>query len=111
MDDYPAAIADFLETTAAKIRGLTVDRVRNWATWLAVGLVLAMLVLVLLIFLLVGVFRLLDGLVGVEAAYLILGGLFLVVGAFLWSKRVPKGDIGPDTTLDDLAEHARSRNA
>ena len=110
MDDYPAAIADFLESTAAKVRGLTVDRVRNIATWVAVGLVLAMLLLLLLVFLFVGIFRLLGELVGVEYAYLILGGLFLVVGAFLWRKRVPKGPIGPDTTLQDITDHARSSN-
>lgn len=107
MEDYPAAIADFLESTAAKIRGLTVDRVRTWAIWLAVGLVLAMLVLVLIVFLLVGLFRLLAVPVGVEVAYLILGGLFLAAGAFLWSKRVPKG-AAPGSTLNDLSEHARS---
>ena len=39
MDDYPAQIADFLEQTAAKIRSLSVDRVRNIATWTAVGMV------------------------------------------------------------------------
>ena len=110
MDDYPAAIADFLESTADKVRGLTVDRVRNYATWLAVGLVIAMLALLLLVFLFVGIFRLLAGLVGVEVAYLILGGLFLVTGAFLWSKRVPKGQIDPDTTLEELTDHVRSTN-
>ena len=109
MDDYPAAIADFLESSANKIRGLTVDRVRNWARWAAAGLVLAMLGLLLVIFLFVGLFRLLASLVGVEFAYLIIGGLFLVIGAFLWSKRVPKSATS-DTTLDNLAEDARSRN-
>lgn len=90
MDDYPAQIAEFLETTAAKIRGLSVDRVRNVATWVAVGLVVAMLALVLIIFLLVGLFRLVGELLTVELAYTILGGLFVVLGALLWSKRVPK---------------------
>ena len=41
----------------------------------------------LVIFLLVGLFRLLAEATTVELAYVILGGLFLIVGAFLWSKR------------------------
>lgn len=110
MDDYPAAIADFLEDIALKVRGLTVDKIRDATTWTAVGLVVGMIVLVLAIFLLIGLFRLLAYLVGVEAAYAILGGLFIVVGAFLWRKRMPKGDVGPDTTIGDLANKARNTN-
>ena len=110
MDDYPSAIADFLEDLAGKIRGLTVDRVRDWATWAAVGLVMATLLMLVLIFLIVGLFRLLAELVGVEVAYLIISGLFLVVGAFLWSKRIPPVPEGPHDSLDQLAEHTRSNN-
>lgn len=102
MDDYPTKIADFLESTAAKIRSLSVDRVRNVATWTAVGMVVGMLVLVLLVFLVVGLFRLLGEITTVEIAYLILGGLFLIGGALLWAKRKPPsartaGSIGEDT--------------
>ncbi len=87
MDDYPAQIAGFLEDTATKIRSLSVDRLRNFATWTAVGMVLAMLGLVLVVFLFVGLFRLLAEATTVELAYVILGGLFLIAGAFLWSRR------------------------
>lgn len=90
MDDYPAQIAAFLEDTAVKIRSMSVDRLRNVATWTAVGLVVATLAFILLIFLGLGLFRLLAELTSVEIAYAILGGLFLIAGAFLWSKRTPK---------------------
>jgi protein-S-isoprenylcysteine O-methyltransferase Ste14 len=90
MDDYPAQIADFLEQTATKVRSLSVDRVANYATWAAVGIVVAMLGLVLTVFLLVGLFRILAEATTVELAYVILGGLFLIIGAFLWSKRTRK---------------------
>lgn len=86
-DDYPAQIAAFLEETANKIRSVSVDRLRKVATWTAVGMVVAMLALVLVIFLLVGLFRILAELTTVEIAYLILGGIFLIAGALLWSKR------------------------
>ncbi len=102
MDDYPTKIADFLESTAAQIRSLSVDRVRNAATWTAVGLVVGMLAFILVVFLVVGLFRLLAEITTVEIAYLILGGLFVIVGAFLWAKRTPPaapgaGSMGEDT--------------
>jgi drug/metabolite transporter superfamily protein YnfA len=89
-DDYPALIADFLETTAAKIRSLTVDRVRNATTWTAVGIVLAVLAIVLVTFLVVGIFRIVGELITVELAYVAFGGLFVIIGALVWSRRLPR---------------------
>ncbi len=90
MDDYPAKIADLLETTAARVRSMTVDRVAGWASWAAAGVVLAIIALLVVVFLLVGVFRLLGELIGVEVTYAAFGGLFVLVGLFLWSKRKPR---------------------
>jgi uncharacterized membrane protein len=101
MDDYPARIADLLESTALKVRSLSVDRVRDIATWTATGIVVAMLGLVLAVFLLVGLFRILAELTTVELAYVILGGLFLLVGAFVWSKR----DLTLGTQRTDAGEN------
>ena len=42
------------------------------------------------IFLLVGLFRLLGELIGFELSYAVFGGLFVILGMFLWSKRRPK---------------------
>lgn len=97
MEDYPAKIADLLESTAVKVRSLSVDRVRNAATWTATGIVVGTLGLVLVVFLLVGLFRVLAELTTVELAYVILGGLFLIVGALVWFKRDPSlGTQQPD---------------
>jgi hypothetical protein len=90
MSDYPTQIADFLENTAGKIRSMTVDRVAGWAKWTGVGIFGALLGLVLVIFLVVGLIRLLAGLVGMQWAYTIIGGLFVVVGMFLWRLRLPR---------------------
>lgn len=87
MDDYPAQIADLLENTASKVRSLTVDRMAGWAKWTALGLVLAMIGILAVIFLLVAIFRFLGELIGYEVTYAIFGGLFMVLGMFLWSKR------------------------
>jgi hypothetical protein len=90
MNDFPTRIADFLESTAGKIRAMTVDRVAGWAKWTGVGIVASLLGLALLIFLVVGLVRLLAGLVGMQWAYTIIGGLFVVVAMFLWRLRVPR---------------------
>jgi len=90
MNDFPTQIADFLESTAGKIRSMTVDRVAGWAKWTGVGIVATLLGLVLVIFLVVGLVRLLAGLVGMQWAYTIIGGLFVVIGMFLWRRRLPR---------------------
>ncbi len=90
MNDFPTQIADFLEETAGKIRSMTVDRLASAAKWTGVGIVAAMLGFVLFIFLVVGLVRLLAGLVGMQWAYTIIGGLFVVVGMFLWRLRIPR---------------------
>ena len=90
MNDFPTQIADFLETSANKVRSMTVDRVAGWAKWTGVGIVAALLGLVLSIFLVVGLVRLLAGLVGMQWSYTIIGGLFVVVGMFLWRLRLPR---------------------
>lgn len=89
MDDFPAKIANVLEAIALRIRAMTVDRVRMVAKWAGLSLVLAVLALLLVLFLSIGVFRLLGELIGVRTAYAAFGGLFLVAGAFLWSRRTP----------------------
>lgn len=90
MNDFPTQIADFLEETAGKIRAMTVDRLANAAKWTGVGIVATLLGLVLAIFLVVGLVRLLAGLVGMQWSYTIIGGLFVVAGMFLWRMRLPR---------------------
>lgn len=89
MDDFPVKIADLLELAAKRIRSLTVERVAGWARWMAVGVVLALLGIVMVIFTIVALFRLLAGLVTTEGAYAILGAIFVAAGIFLWRKRLP----------------------
>ena len=88
MDDYPQRIPEFLEKITGKIRSMTVDRVAKVLTILAVGLIAGMMVTIALIFLFLGLFRILGELVNdMELAYAIVGGLFLLLGALLWSRR------------------------
>ena len=87
MENFSVRFADFLEHLAQRARALTVDRLAKGITMAAIGLGVAMLALVALIFLGVGLFRLLAMGVGETWAYTILGGLFMITGAFLWMKR------------------------
>ncbi len=84
MDDFPAKLADLLETTAGRVRALTVDRVAHWTKMAALWFVAASLGGLATIFLGIGLFRLLSSVIGVTPAYAVLAGLLLAVGLFLW---------------------------
>ncbi len=95
MEEFPTRVADFLESVATRIRALTVDRVARVIMFVALGLVSAVLVVVAFIFLMLGLFRILEELVfkacdcsqAMEISYGAVGGLFVLVGALLWSRR------------------------
>lgn len=94
-NDYPAKIADFLEDLAIRIRSLTVDRASLAVTWTAIGLVLATLASLALIWFLIGFFRALGTLIGQELAYAVVGGILLLAGVFVWTKRYPEDETTP----------------
>lgn len=94
MDEFAAGFADRLESIATKIRSMTVDRVDRILTIVAIGIVATVLALVALIFLTVALFRILANYTTVEGAYAILGGLFVIAGAFVWAKRNSEQDLG-----------------
>lgn len=88
MDDFPTRLADFLESTALRVRTLTVDRVAYWSKLGALGIIAGTLGFVAIIFLLIGIFRLLVSTgIGVTTTYAIFAGLFAAVGLFFWIKR------------------------
>ncbi len=88
--DFPTKVADALESMAAKARSLTVDRAENAAKWAAAGTVLFFLGVIAVIFLLIGLARLLGEVVGTEVAYAIIGGLLLIGAWLIWRMRDPK---------------------
>jgi len=95
-DDYPAKIADFLEAIATRIRSMTVDRIARVITFVTLGLVALTIVTSAVIFFLVGLFRIVGELTRkacdctryMEITYAIVGGVFLLLGALLWWKRI-----------------------
>ncbi|MEA3511454.1 MAG: hypothetical protein U9R51_08475 [Actinomycetota bacterium] len=91
-NDYPAKIADFLEQIASRIRSLTVDRAFLAVTWTAIGIVIATVAILAVIWLLVGFFRALGTLIGQELAYAVVGGILLIAGVLVWMKRNPEDE-------------------
>lgn len=101
MEDFSQRIPDMLESATDKVRSLTVDRVARILKILALGMVIAMLVTLALVFLFVGLARIVNGLIAhacddcswsMPVAYAALGGLFLLFGALLWSARTKSKD-------------------
>jgi uncharacterized membrane protein len=99
-EGVPARIADFLEAIATRIRSMTVDKIARVITFVTLGFVALTLVTLAVIFFLVGLFRVTGELVHkacdctryMEITYAIIGGVFLGLGALVWSKRVRRKD-------------------
>jgi uncharacterized membrane protein len=95
VEDFPTRIADFLEEIATRIRSMTVDRLAQAIKFVTLGCLGGTLVMVAFVFLLVGLFRIVEELVfkicdcsqAMEISYAAVGGLFLLVGALLWRSR------------------------
>ena len=91
MEDFTKRIPDLLERLTGKIRSMTVEPAAKVLTILAAAITAGALVTFALIFFFIGLFRILGELVNdMELAYAIVGGLFLLVGLLLWSKRIAK---------------------
>lgn len=92
MEDFPTRIADLLESFATRVRSMTVDRLAGAARWTAASLVLFVLVIALTVFLIIATVRIVDELLpgDVGWTYVLLAGLFLLLGLLLWSRRKPR---------------------
>ncbi len=91
VEDFPVRIAELLESTANRVRELTVDRVKGVVKVVALAPVVLVFVVTGLVFIGIGTFRLVaEATQGVRIAYAVVGGLFLVGGALLWSRRTTK---------------------
>lgn len=87
MDDFPARLADFLESISARIRALTVDRVARWVKLTSLGMIALTLGITAAIFLLLTVYGALEIPLGPDGAFAVLGGVLLIAGVLLWWRR------------------------
>ncbi len=96
MEDFPAKLADLLESIALKVRALTIDRVQRVIKVMSLGLITLFLGILALILLALAAFFAVAAPLGTTAAFAIFGGVFLVAGALIWGRRnrPPKEDHG-----------------
>ena len=91
MSDWTTEATDVIERTVATVRDRTVEPARAITRVVVYGLLAALIALPAVVMLTVGAFR---ALVLLEqgyawAAWLTLGGIFLLAGAFSWTRRNP----------------------
>jgi hypothetical protein len=87
-DDWAVQTADSIERLVETVRSNTSDRLVSVARLVVFGLLAAMLGTFGLVFLVDFVVRILDSYIpsGVWAVYLLLGGIFTLVGLYLWTR-------------------------
>jgi hypothetical protein len=89
MSDWTTDAANAIDRAVTLAREKTVVPARAGAKAVTYGLLAALLVIPALVLLIAGMFRALTELYQGEvwASWLTLGGIFVVVGGFLWAKR------------------------
>ena len=92
-NDWPEQAADTIERVVGSVRDKTTGPLTTVAQALVYGLLAAILGVASLVLLAVGLERVLIDLLledDVWAAHLIVGGIFVLLGLFAWSKRRQK---------------------
>ena len=90
--DWAAQTADTIERVVGSVRGKTSEPVERVARIVVYGLVATVVGVVALILLLIGLVRMADAYLPGEVwiPYLVVGGIFTLLGLFLWRKRSVK---------------------
>ena len=91
MSDWTTEATDLVERTVAMVRDRTVEPAHAATRVVVYGLLAALIAVPAVVLLTLGGFR---GLVLIEqgyvwAAWVTLGGIFVLLGAFAWTKRNP----------------------
>ena len=93
MADWTTDAVDALENAVALVRDKTVVPAQKATAAVVFGLLVTFFVLDAVFMLAIALFRVLVVLTGdVWAAYLILGGIFVIAGAFCWTLRSPRAE-------------------
>jgi hypothetical protein len=91
--DWTTDAVDTLENVVAAVREKTVVPAQKATKAVVFGLLVTFFVLTAVLMLAIALFRVLVVLTGaVWAAYLILGGIFVLAGAFVWALRSPRNE-------------------
>lgn len=87
--DWTVQVADTIESVVGSVRNKTAVPLETIARALVYGIILATMGVTALVLVTILAVRLLDYVLPVWAAYAIIGGLFTLLGLFLWRKRRP----------------------
>jgi hypothetical protein len=87
--DWAADTADSIDKLVDKVRSKTTTPLERFTRVIVYGSLCAILGLVALVMLIIALVRALDEAIPGEVwpAHLILGGIFIAVGLFMWSRR------------------------
>jgi hypothetical protein len=95
MADWTTQAADAIENAVSTVRDKTVVPARKATKAVVYGLLASFFVATAAIMALIALFRVLVVITGeVWAAYLIVGGIFVIGGTFCWAKRAPRASSG-----------------
>jgi hypothetical protein len=92
--DWPADVADRIETAVGTIRDKTAVPLDKAAHWIVYGLLASILAIAAAILMAAGLVRVVDVYLpeDVWAAHSVTAGIFLAIGLFLWSRRRRSSD-------------------
>ena len=87
MEDLPIRLADLLESIAVRVRTMTVDRVHRIVTIVSLGLIALTMAITAVVFLFVSLYNLLAQWLTPAGALGVMGGIFVIAGLLVWSRR------------------------
>ena len=87
MSEWTSQAADTIEKTVVAIRDRTVEPATRGANYVIYGVFAACCVLTALLLFTIVLFRALTYAMPVWAAWMLLGGIFVLVGLFAWTRR------------------------
>ena len=87
MSEWTTQAADTIEKTVVAIRDRTVEPATRAANYVIYGVFAACCVLTAVLLLTIVLFRVLTYAMPVWAAWMLLGGIFVLAGVFLWTRR------------------------
>jgi hypothetical protein len=90
VEDLATRFADLLESTAQKVRSLTIDRARTGITIAALAIPALVFAVFAVVFLFITIHSALAIPLGQWGAYAVEAGVFLIAGVLIWVKRDPK---------------------
>jgi uncharacterized YccA/Bax inhibitor family protein len=90
MEEYAARFADLLEQVATRVRSMTVDRIARGIHLGGLGILAITLTLAAVAFLLYAIFGALEIPLTTAGAWAVYALILVMVGTYMWIKRIDK---------------------